>query len=99
MPTSFKDEVDFDNPKTLEEAMRKDYLCYEQSNKIESLPNWKTKNTSHFDQKRRGLKSNKCFGSKSHKFFENNYQKMDLKNKVPQNTATPKGRDMPKNIC
>ena len=28
LPTIFKDRIDFDNPKTLEEAMRKDYLCY-----------------------------------------------------------------------
>ena len=36
--------------------MRKDDLYYEQSKKRESLPNWKNKKTSHFDQKRRGFK-------------------------------------------
>ena len=36
--TSFKDRIEFDNPKNLEEAMRKDDLCYEQSKKRESLP-------------------------------------------------------------
>ena len=39
LPTSFKDRIEFDNPKTLEEAMRKDDFCYEQSKKRESLPN------------------------------------------------------------
>ena len=29
--TSFKDIIEFDNPKTLEEAMRKANSCYEQS--------------------------------------------------------------------
>ena len=29
-PTSFKDKIEFDNPKTLEEAMRKAKFCYEQ---------------------------------------------------------------------
>ena len=53
LPTSFKDRIEFDNPKNLEEAMRKVYLCYEQSKKMESLPKWKTKKTSHFDQRRR----------------------------------------------
>ena len=37
---SFKDRIEFDNPKTLEEEMRKDNLFYEQSkNKREGIPN------------------------------------------------------------
>ena len=40
LPTSFKDKIEFDNPKTLEEAMRKANFCYEQSkNKKEGMPN------------------------------------------------------------
>ena len=39
LPTCFKDKIEFDNPKTLEEAMRKDDLCYEQGKKREILPN------------------------------------------------------------
>ena len=70
---SFKDRIQFDNLKTLEEAMRKVEFCYEQSKKSESLPNWKNKKASQFDQKRRGFKSNKSFGSKSHNFSKNNY--------------------------
>ena len=50
LPASFKDRIEFDNLKTLEEAMRKDEFCYEQSKKRESLPNWKTKKTSHFEE-------------------------------------------------
>ena len=39
-PTSFKDKIEFDNPKTLEEAMRNANFCYEQSkNKREGIPN------------------------------------------------------------
>ena len=33
LPTSFKDRIEFDNLKTLEEAMRKANFCYEQSKK------------------------------------------------------------------
>ena len=98
LPASFKDMIEFDNTKTLEEAMRKVDFFYEQSKKRESLPTWKTKNTSHFGQKRRGFKSNKSFGIKSQNFSKNNYQKIDFKNRVPQNTATPKGRDMSNNF-
>ena len=64
LPTRFKDRIEFDNLKTLEEAMRKEELCYEQRKKKESLPNWKNKNTNQFDQRRGGFKSNKSFGSK-----------------------------------
>ena len=73
--------IEFDNSKNLEEAMRKTDFSYEQSKNRESLPNWKNKKTSHFDQKRRGFKSNKSFGSKSQNFSKNNYQ--FFKNKVP----------------
>ena len=83
MSTSFKDRIEFDNPKTLEEALRKDDLCYEQSKKRENLPNNKNKKTSHFDHKRRGFKSNKIFESKSQNFSKNNYQRTDFKNKAP----------------
>ena len=68
LPTSFKDRIEFDNPTTLEEAMRKVDFCYKQSKKRESLPNSKNKKTSQIDQKRRGFKSNKSFGSKSQNF-------------------------------
>ena len=66
LPTSFKDIIEFDNPKTLEEAMRKAIFCYEQSkNKKECIPNWKNKRSSKFDKKRKGFKSNKSFGNNS----------------------------------
>ena len=98
LPTSFKDRIEFDNPKTLEEAMRKVDFCYEQSKKRKSVPNCKTKKTSHFDQSRRGFKSNKIFGNKSQNFSKNNYKKTGFKNKVQQNTTTSKSRDMPNNF-
>ena len=44
LPLSFKDSIEYDNPKTLEEAMKKANLCYEQSkNKKEGMSNWKSK--------------------------------------------------------
>ena len=50
-PTSFKDRIEFDNPKTLEEAMIKSNFCYKQSKKREIIPNWKDKRASNFDKK------------------------------------------------
>ena len=49
LPLSFKDIIEFDSPKALEEAMRKDNFYYEQGkNKREGIPNWKNKRTSNF---------------------------------------------------
>ena len=40
--------------KTLEEAMRKENLCYDQNkNKREDIPNWKNKRCENFEQKRK----------------------------------------------
>ena len=40
LPFSFKDIIEYANPKTLEEVMSKDKLCYEQRiNKREGVPN------------------------------------------------------------
>ena len=83
LPTSFNDRIEFDNPKTLEEAMRKEEFCYEQGKKREILPNWKAKKTTQIDQRRRGFNSNKIFASKTQNFSKNNYQKTDFKNKIP----------------
>ena len=82
LPLSFKDIIEFDNPKTLEEEMRKANFYYEQSkNKREGIPNWKNKRTSDFEQRRKGFKPNKIFGNNSWNFSKNNYQGMDFKGK------------------
>ena len=39
LPCHIKDRIEYDNPKTLEEAMRKENFCYEQNRKRESMPN------------------------------------------------------------
>ena len=36
LPYHIKDRIEYDNPKTLEEAMRKANFCYEQNRKKES---------------------------------------------------------------
>ena len=48
-PIMFKECTEYDNPKTLEEAMRKANFCYNQNkNKRESIPSWKNKMTNNF---------------------------------------------------
>ena len=60
LPLNFKDKIEYDNPKTLEEVMRKDKFCYEQiRNKREGVPNWKVKRTNNFEQRRKSFKFNR----------------------------------------
>ena len=43
-PIMFKEQIKYDNSKMLEEAMRKENVCYDQNkNKRESVPIWKNK--------------------------------------------------------
>ena len=59
-PIMFKEWVEYDNPKTLEEEMRKENLCYDQNkNKRESVPNWKTKRRDNFDPRNKNNKFQK----------------------------------------
>ena len=53
LPYHIKDKIEYDNPKTLEEAMRKANLCYEQNRKKESMANWKAKRNNNFEQKKK----------------------------------------------
>ena len=41
LPYHIKDRIEYENPKTLEEAMRKANFYYEQNRKKESMANWK----------------------------------------------------------
>ena len=92
------DIIEFDNPKTFEEAMKKANFCYKQSkNKREGIPNQKNKRSSKFEHRRKGFNPNKIFGNNSQNLPKNNYQGTDFKGKTQQNITIPKGRDMPNN--
>ena len=59
LPYHIKDRIEYDNPKTLEEAMRKANFCYEQNRKKESMANWKAKkNNNPYDQKKKDFVPN-----------------------------------------
>ena len=47
LPYHIKDRIEYDNPKTLEEAMRKANFCFEQNKKKEGIGNWKAKKKSN----------------------------------------------------
>ena len=52
LPYHIKDIIEYDNPKNLEEAIRKEKLCYEQNRKKESMTNWKAKRNNNFEEKK-----------------------------------------------
>jgi len=66
LPLTFKDRIEYDNPKTLEEAMRKENFCCEQSkNRRENAPNWKTKRGGNSKYKEKKFNSRRDFGNNS----------------------------------
>ena len=49
----FKERIEYKNPKTIKEEMKKEIFFYDQNNnnKRENIPNWKTKRCDKFDEK------------------------------------------------
>ena len=47
LPYHIKDRIEYDNPKTLEEAMRKANFYFEQNRKKEGVANWKAKKNNN----------------------------------------------------
>ena len=98
LPFSFKDRIEYDNPKTLEEAMRKVNLCYEQRiNKREGVPNQKVKIKKNFEQRIKFFTSNRNFRNNSQNNLKNTYQGTKFKSNTQNNFTVAKNRDMPNN--
>jgi len=50
LPLKYKEIIEYDNPKTLEEIMRKANFCYDQNkNRKDNVPNWKGKRLESFE--------------------------------------------------
>ena len=57
LPQSYKDRIEFYEPRNLEEAIRKSKYCYEQSeNKPDDQKTWKDKRSEKSDQRKKGYK-------------------------------------------
>ena len=52
------DRIEYDNPKTLEEAMRKVNFCYEHNRQKKNITNWKAKRNNKFEQKKKYFVTN-----------------------------------------
>ena len=87
LPYHIKDRIEYDNPKTLEEAMRKSNFCYEQNQKKESTANWKAKkNNNHFDQKKKEFVPNRnSKNNKGRNFANKNFQGNKNSSPINQN--------------
>ena len=56
LPQSYKDIIEFDEPLTLEEAIRKAKYCYDQNKiKPDSHKAWKDNKNGKFDQTKKGF--------------------------------------------
>ena len=52
LPQSYQDRIEFDKPKTLDDTIRKEKCCYNESkHKHESSKDWKRKDKSGFHKK------------------------------------------------
>ena len=57
LPQSYKDRIEFDEPRTLEDAIRKANYCYdEKKSKNDSHKAWKDKRKENFDERKKGFK-------------------------------------------
>ena len=75
LPFHINNRIEYDNPKTLEEAMRKENFCYEKNRKKESMSNWKAKRSNNFEQKKKGFVPNRNFRNNNTRNFPNkNFQ-------------------------
>ena len=76
LPQSYKDRIEFYEPRTLEEAIRKAKYCYEQSKGKPDYPKaWKDKKNEKFFERRKGFKAS---------IFSNQQKKSHPKLRVSQ---------------
>ena len=67
MPQAYRDRIEFYEPRTLEEAIRKAKYCYEQSKGKPDLHKaWKDKKNEKFDQRKKGFKPSRFRNQQKH---------------------------------
>ena len=74
LPFHIKGIIEYDNPKTLEEAMRKENFGHEQNHKKKGMTNWKAKRTNNFEQRKKGFVPNRNFSNKNFQGNKGNSQ-------------------------
>ena len=93
-----KDRIEYDNPKTLEESMRKANFCFEQNRKKEILANWKAKkNNNQSEFKKKDFVPNRNFKNNKAKNYSNNKNFQGNRNSTPNNHNNFKGKETANN--
>jgi len=88
LPAIYKERIEYDNPRTLEEAMRKDKICYDQNkSKMDHNANWKGKRANNYNQGKKGNRFNNKNVGNTYK----GYSGTNFKNN--QNTNQPEWKD------
>ena len=82
-PIMFKERIEYDNLKTLEEVIRKENFCYGQNkNKMESILAWKNKRPNNFDPRTKQNNFHKNRGNDYRGYDGINYKGFKPKNYV-----------------
>ena len=86
-PLMFKKRIEYDNPKTLEEAMRKANFCFEQNKKKEGIANWKARKNGNQDEyKKKEFISQKNFKNSKNRNHYNGKNFQGSKNGASNNS-------------
>ena len=89
--THIKDRIEYDNLKTLEEAMRKANFCYEQNCKKESMANQKAKRNNNYEQKKKEFVPNRnSTNNNTRNFPSKNFQGNKSNSQTNQNNQRNK---------
>ena len=87
LPYHIKDRIEYDNPKTLEEAMWKANFCFEQNKKKEGIANWKAKkNGNQPEFKKKEFVSQKNFRNNKNRNHSNGKNFQGNRNGVSNNS-------------
>ena len=98
LPYHIKYRIEYDNPKNLEEAMRKANFYFEQNRKKESLANWKAKKSNNQSAfKKKDFVPNRNFKNNKAKNYSNNNTFQGNRNNTPNNHNNFKGKETANN--
>jgi hypothetical protein len=98
LPQSYKDKIEFDNPKSLSEVFRKARMCYDQYKQPSKFPkSWKDRKQDRTNQRKKGYQPAPFWNvakSFPRKYFHSNNQNTQGGGK-PVNLGTKKFGDSP----
>jgi hypothetical protein len=99
LPQSYRDRIEFDNPKSLSEVFRKPKMFYDQyKERVEFPKSWKDKKQDQMNQWKKGYQQTPYQNATKgfpRKYFHSNYPSTQGNGKPPVNMGTNKFGDSP----